>query len=202
MRRLAGHGAYAEIDAGLAEKHRPQLRMRVGNVQDARIAEAFDVIDAVGAARETRQRGRQCSGTGNLEKFSAADGHVLFPRERNTPISTYFQVLPELLSLTLPDRLRLLRGLRLPLPPRPPCRTRRHRRLSWRPPASLRSGSTGCGAHRPPCLQLPPRHRRLCSRLPLLQARRQSRRATTTKHEPVHAHGRAPGPEIGRPLAT
>ena len=53
MRRIAPHRADAEIDARLAEEHRPELRMGVGDVQDARIAEALDIVDAgaVGAAR-------------------------------------------------------------------------------------------------------------------------------------------------------
>src|SRR5438046_2821442 len=66
MRRLAEHGADAEIDAGLAEEHRPQLRMRIREVQDARVAEFLDVVDAraVGAARETRQAGREGGNSG------------------------------------------------------------------------------------------------------------------------------------------
>ena len=55
MRRVALHRADAEIDAGLAEEHRLELRMRIRDVQDARIAEAFEIVDAVGAAREARQ---------------------------------------------------------------------------------------------------------------------------------------------------
>ncbi len=58
MRRPALHRADAEIDARLAKIHRQQLRMGIGHVQDARIAEALEVVDArrVGAAREPRQR--------------------------------------------------------------------------------------------------------------------------------------------------
>jgi hypothetical protein len=41
MRRIAPHRADAEIDARLAEKHRPKLRMGICHVQDARIAEAL-----------------------------------------------------------------------------------------------------------------------------------------------------------------
>jgi hypothetical protein len=61
VRRLAGHRTDAEIDAGLAEEHRLQLRMGVGRVQDARVTEAFEVVDArgIGAARKTGQAGRQ-----------------------------------------------------------------------------------------------------------------------------------------------
>ena len=59
MRRIALHRADAEIDAGLAEEHRLELRMRIRHVQDARIAEAFEIVDAVGAAREARQAARE-----------------------------------------------------------------------------------------------------------------------------------------------
>ena len=47
MRRLALHRADAEIDARLAKIHRQQLRMGVGHVQDARVAEAFEIVDAL-----------------------------------------------------------------------------------------------------------------------------------------------------------
>ena len=59
MRRLAPHLADAEIDAGLAEKDRLQLRMGVGQMQDARIAEAVEVVEArgVGGARDARSDG-------------------------------------------------------------------------------------------------------------------------------------------------
>ncbi len=61
MRRLALHRADAEIDARLAKIHRQQLRMRVGHVQDARIAEAFEIVDAAlsARAREPRQHRRR-----------------------------------------------------------------------------------------------------------------------------------------------
>ena len=49
MRRLAGHGADAEIDARLAEIDRFELRMRIGHVQHAGMAEAADVVEIVGA---------------------------------------------------------------------------------------------------------------------------------------------------------
>src|SRR5437762_5021650 len=57
MRRIALHRTDAEIDAGLAEIHRLQLRMRIRDVQDARIAETFEIIGAGGfsAARKPRQ---------------------------------------------------------------------------------------------------------------------------------------------------
>jgi hypothetical protein len=66
MRRLAQHGADADIDAGLAEEHGSKLRMRIRDVQDARIAEFVDVVDAgaVGAARKARQAGRERGDSG------------------------------------------------------------------------------------------------------------------------------------------
>src|SRR5215475_12766732 len=78
MRRVAEHRAHAEIDAGFAEEYGAELRMRIRDVQDARIAEFLDVVDAraVGAAREARQAGRKRGNSGRLEKFPAADGHV------------------------------------------------------------------------------------------------------------------------------
>ena len=54
MRRLAGHGADAEIDARLAEMDRVKLRMRVGHVQQPHIAELADVVELV-AIRGARQ---------------------------------------------------------------------------------------------------------------------------------------------------
>jgi hypothetical protein len=41
MRRVALHRADPDIDARLAEIDRPELRMRIRHVQDARIAEAL-----------------------------------------------------------------------------------------------------------------------------------------------------------------
>ncbi len=57
MRRVAPHGADAEIDAWLAKKHRPELRMHIRDVQDAGVAEALQIVHAriVGATRQPRQ---------------------------------------------------------------------------------------------------------------------------------------------------
>ncbi len=52
MRRVARHGADADIDARLAEIDRRKLRMRVGQMQNAHIAEAADVVQIL--------VGRQC----------------------------------------------------------------------------------------------------------------------------------------------
>src|ERR1700724_3101068 len=51
MRRLAGHRADADIDAGFAEIDRLELRMRVGHVQDAGIAEALEIVSAGSVCR-------------------------------------------------------------------------------------------------------------------------------------------------------
>src|SRR5947209_3677951 len=48
MRRPRCHLADADIDAGLADIDRIELRMGIGEVQDARVAEALDVVDARG----------------------------------------------------------------------------------------------------------------------------------------------------------
>ena len=59
MRRLAAHGADADIDARLAEIHRRELRMRVGHMQDAGIAEAADVVNRVSSAARRRAERRR-----------------------------------------------------------------------------------------------------------------------------------------------
>ena len=76
MRRLPCHRADADIDAGLAEIHRIELRMRVGDVQDARIAEPLDVVDARGSRRRAQAAaGRAMSGGSgcDLQEIAAAD---------------------------------------------------------------------------------------------------------------------------------
>src|ERR1700728_668300 len=51
MRRLAGHRADADIDARLAEIDRQELRVAVGHVQHAGIAEAPDIVGVVGGCK-------------------------------------------------------------------------------------------------------------------------------------------------------
>src|SRR5690349_13741504 len=77
MRGLARHLADTDIDAGLAEIDRLQLRMRIGHVQDACIAEALEVVDArrLGGARGTDDGAGQ-RGARHLQKIPAADFHV------------------------------------------------------------------------------------------------------------------------------
>ena len=60
MRRPSRHLANADIDAGLADIDRVELRMRVGEVEDPCVAEPLDVVNArgLGAARKPRQHKR------------------------------------------------------------------------------------------------------------------------------------------------
>ncbi|MGY4484465.1 hypothetical protein ACVWWR_003656 [Bradyrhizobium sp. LM3.2] len=77
MRRPSRHLADADIDAGLAKIDRIELRMRVGEVKDARIAEPFEVVNArgLGSARKPRQAER-CGGEPSiLQEIAAADRH-------------------------------------------------------------------------------------------------------------------------------
>ncbi len=95
MRRPSLHRADPEIDARFAKIDRQQLRMGVGHVQDARIAEAFEVVNAciVGAARDPRQSSRKRGRAGEGEKIPAADGHAMSPRLSKSAqrISRFFQ---------------------------------------------------------------------------------------------------------------
>ncbi len=79
MRRPSLHRAKTQIDARFAEISRQQLRMRVGDMQDARIAETFEIVDAgiVGAARDRRQRAGERGRACEFEKIPAADGHAI-----------------------------------------------------------------------------------------------------------------------------
>jgi len=60
----------------------PPVRVRVGQVQDPRVAEAFEIVDAgaVGAARDTRQSTRKRGSAGEFKKITAADCHAMSPR--------------------------------------------------------------------------------------------------------------------------
>ena len=51
MRRLAGHCADADIDARLAEIDRQKLRVAVGHMQHAGIAESPDIVRVVGGRK-------------------------------------------------------------------------------------------------------------------------------------------------------
>src|SRR3954466_203337 len=84
MRRLTCQRADPDVDARLAEMNWQQLGMRIGDVQDARIAEALEIVHAgaLGSPRDPRPRGRKPCSAGELEKTPAADGHVPPPPER------------------------------------------------------------------------------------------------------------------------
>src|ERR1700710_1676469 len=86
MWRSSLHGADAEVDAGFAEIHRQQLRVRIGHVQDARIAEAFEIVDAgvVGGAANPRQSAAERGGTCEFDEIAAADLHVVSPPASDT----------------------------------------------------------------------------------------------------------------------
>ena len=79
MRRISGHRADSQIDARFAEINREQLRVGVGHMQDARIAEAIEIIDAgaLGAAREPRPSTRERRSAREGDKFPASDGHTM-----------------------------------------------------------------------------------------------------------------------------
>ena len=63
MRWLSSHRANPEIDARLTKIAGQKLRMRIGDVQDPRIAEAFKIVDAgIGTARRARQAARERRG--------------------------------------------------------------------------------------------------------------------------------------------
>src|SRR3954466_12738009 len=77
MRRPSGHLADPDIDAGLAKIDRIELRMRVGEVKDPRIAEPFEVVNARGlsTARKPWQAERCGSKACILQEIAAADRH-------------------------------------------------------------------------------------------------------------------------------
>src|SRR5579871_2299430 len=79
MRRLARHRADAEIDARFTEITGQELRVGVGDVEDACVAEALEIVDAgLSAARGARQSAGKSRGTRKSKKVSAADGHLAF----------------------------------------------------------------------------------------------------------------------------
>ena len=98
MRRPALHLADPDIDAGLAEIDRQQLRMRVGQVQDAGIAETFEIVNggSVGGAGKARPSARQRGSARHLQKIPAADFHRKLSAPRQKVSLTYFQILPAL----------------------------------------------------------------------------------------------------------
>ena len=77
MRRLSRHVADTEVDAGLAEERGQQLGMRIRQVQDARFAEALDVVEAraVGCARGGKDAAGQGRRARKLQKIPPAELH-------------------------------------------------------------------------------------------------------------------------------
>src|SRR5580704_5157239 len=76
MRRLPGHRAEAEIDARLTKISRQKLRMRIGDVQDAGIAEALEIVNAaLRAVRSSRQAAGERCGARYFKKIPAVEGH-------------------------------------------------------------------------------------------------------------------------------
>src|SRR5665213_1640261 len=73
VRRLAGHFADAEIDARLAEVDRRQLRVCIGHVQHARVAERADIVKlvALGRAADTRNDACHRRSRENLQHVAA-----------------------------------------------------------------------------------------------------------------------------------
>src|SRR6516162_8952664 len=77
MRRPAQHLADPDIDARLAEINRPELRVNVGQMQDARIAEAFEIVEAwrFRGARAAGSAAEQEGCASYLQKIPPADFH-------------------------------------------------------------------------------------------------------------------------------
>ena len=89
MRRLAGHIADTKIDAWFTETHRQKLRMRVGRVQHAGMAEFADVVEFVGfcRAREPRNDARKRRRRERLQHLAATHRKTLLksgPAQRMT----------------------------------------------------------------------------------------------------------------------
>src|SRR4051794_32963806 len=74
MWRPTGHDADTKVHTGFAKIYREQLRMGVGHVQNARIAETFEIVDAgvVRATRSARQRSRKRDRARSLQQIAAA----------------------------------------------------------------------------------------------------------------------------------
>ena len=89
MRRPAGHGADAEINAGLAEIDRRKLRMGVGHVQHARIAELADVVEivGVGGAADARHDARERRGCKQFQHVAATHRTSLLEALRPAQLS-------------------------------------------------------------------------------------------------------------------
>ncbi len=220
MRRPSRHLPDADIDAGLAEIDRIELRMGVGEVQDPRVAEPLEVVDARGCRRARASRGRPGEIAAavpapfrksrrrmaisnsprplTVRTFGKSHGFSTGPQSQR--ISIAFQAsfsdvawkidafasasasfAAAIARSKSPPSARLLGG-RQCRDGRGPLVAQADGFLRWRPRRR----------HRPPCSRL------------RLRARRRRERATRAawRWQVTALHGRAPGPEIGRPLAT
>src|SRR4029079_17409003 len=103
--------------------------MRVGHVQDARIAEALKIIDAciVGAPRDPRQYRGKCGSAREREQIPAADGHLNISALAMGP--NVFRSLSRPLFRLSPGIWKPWPALRLPGRTPLPGRSRRNRRL-------------------------------------------------------------------------
>ena len=77
MRRLSSDAAEADIGARLTEIDRPDLRVRVGLMQDARVAPFADRVDVLAclSAADTRNSPADCCRDKQLQSLAAARGH-------------------------------------------------------------------------------------------------------------------------------
>src|SRR6202042_203527 len=76
MRWLPGHCAEAKIDARFAKIAGQELRMRIGDVQNAGVAEAFEIVNpALRAARSPRQAAGERCGARYFKNIPAGEGH-------------------------------------------------------------------------------------------------------------------------------
>jgi hypothetical protein len=86
MRHLAEGAADAQVDVGLAEPHRQQLGVAVGEVHERDVAMARHVVEiggrVAGQCRLAVQRHAGCGGDGQqLQKFATVHVHGGAPRK-------------------------------------------------------------------------------------------------------------------------
>ena len=78
MRRFPAHIADADIDARLAEMDRLQLGVAVGQMQDADIAEAADVVEIIIGRQSHARRDARCGGDAKpAQEIPAIQARVL-----------------------------------------------------------------------------------------------------------------------------
>ena len=82
MRQIVLHGTDAQVDAGLAEINRLELRMAIGHVQERHIAELGNVVQTIGRCAGTRlgisahaHAGHRASAH-DLDKFAFGEIHI------------------------------------------------------------------------------------------------------------------------------